>query len=85
MRLINRKQYRLTDVLWWTDQDKVMNEIAEIMKLNSVDTNTPGWFQYRTTAAKNILDNMSNAEMNRLRKTAEEMSEKGFPEELQRK
>jgi hypothetical protein len=55
------------------------------MKLNSVDTNTPGWFQYRTTAAKNILDNMSNAETNRLRQKAEEMSEKGFPEELQRK
>lgn len=82
---MNKKQYRLTDVLWWSDPNKVMNEIANIMGLDSVDTNTPGWFQHRTTATKNIIDNMSNAETNRLRQTAESMSEKGFPEELQRK
>ena len=62
-----------------------MKEIGSIMDLESVDTNTPGWFAHRTTAAKNLLDKMTDAEKNILRKKGEEMAEKGFPEELQRK
>lgn len=62
-----------------------MNEIASIMKLDHVDTNTPGWFTYRTKASKNLLDKMSENEKNKLRQVAKEFSEKGFPEELQRK
>ena len=53
--------------------------------LDSVDTNTPGWFENRTVACKNILDNMTDAEKDILRKKAEEMAEKGMPEDIQRK
>ena len=60
-----------------------MQEVATIMNLKVADTNTPGWFTHRTTAAKNILNKMTNAELNALRKVSEEMAGKGFPEELQ--
>jgi hypothetical protein len=62
-----------------------MKEIASIMEVEDVDTNTPGWFTHRTKAAKNILDKMSQEEKIKLRQEAEEMAMKGFPEELQRK
>jgi hypothetical protein len=55
------------------------------MDLDSANTNTPGWFQHRTTAAKNILHNMTAAERNRLRDEAEEMAGNGLPETVQRK
>lgn len=55
------------------------------MGLESADTNTPGWFENRTTAAKNILNVMTEAQKNRLRDEADEMAAKGLPEEVQRK
>jgi hypothetical protein len=79
------KKYRLTDVLWWNRKDEVMKEIASIMDIESADTNTAGWFPHRNLAAKNLLDNMSSSEINKLRVEAAGMSQKGFPEELQRK
>jgi hypothetical protein len=62
-----------------------MKEIATIMEVPYVDTNTPGWFAYRTKAAKNILDRMSEEDKKKIRQEAQEMSEKGFPEDLQRR
>ena len=79
------KQYRLTDVLWWTEQKKVMEEVAVLMDLEYADTNTPGWFPLRTAAAKTIIDNMTVSEKTKLEKRAHEFAEKGFPPELQRK
>jgi hypothetical protein len=79
------KEYRLTDVLWWTDQDRVMKEIAVLMGLEYVDTTFPGWFHRRTAAAKNVIDNMSDAEKMELQRKGLELAEKGFPADLQRK
>jgi hypothetical protein len=62
-----------------------MNEVAEVMGLEFANTNTPGWFAYRTTATKNILDNMSKARKNKLQMEAEKFAEKGLPEDVQRK
>lgn len=72
-------------MLWWKNPDDVMKEVASIMGLESADTNTPGWFENRTTAAKNILNVMTEAQKNRLRDEADEMAAKGLPEEVQRK
>jgi hypothetical protein len=78
-------RYRLTDVLWWTRQGEVFKEIALMMDLVSVDTNTPGWFQHRTRAARNLLDKMTEGERVKLRSEADRMSREGLPEEIQRK
>jgi hypothetical protein len=79
------KHYKLTDVLWWTNQENVMKEVAVLMDLDYVDTNTPGWFKHRTAAAKSIIDNMPEGEKIKLQMKAQELAEKGFPPELQRK
>ena len=60
-----------------------MQEVATIMNLEMADTNTLGWFTHHTTAAKNILNKMTNAKLNALRKESEEMAGKGLPEDLQ--
>jgi hypothetical protein len=62
-----------------------MKEVAVLMDLEYVDTNTPGWFRHRTAAAKTIIDNMTDAEKNKLQVKAQELADKGFPPELQRK
>ena len=53
--------------------------------MDVVDTNTPGWFELRTAATKNIISNMTEAEKEELRKKGEEMSEKGLPENVKRR
>ena len=77
------KQYRLTDFLWWTQQQQVMKQVAILMDLDYADTNTPGWFNYRTAAAKIMLENMTEAEMAESQLKACEFAEKGFLVELQ--
>jgi len=79
------KQYRLGDLLWWHCRADVLKEIAMIMGIDEVDTNTPGWFQHRTTASRNILNKMSEADKSELRKLGDKILEKGMPEEIQRK
>lgn len=62
-----------------------MKEIAKILKVDVVTTDNPDWFQYRLPASKNIIDRMSESEVNALRKKGEEMAGKGLPEEMQRR
>lgn len=53
------------------------------MDLDHVTTTTPGWFQHRTSAAKNILNNMTDAQKKKLRDEAEEIADKGLSFETQ--
>jgi hypothetical protein len=78
-------RYRLTDILWWTRQTDVFNEIANILNIDSADTNTPGWFQLRTKASKNILDKMTEDERKILEDDAQRMQKEGLPPDVQRK
>lgn len=66
-------------------KDEVLNEISNIMGLETVDTNTPGWFGHRMEATQNILNKMTDEEKKELRRIGEEMRKEGMPEELQRK
>jgi hypothetical protein len=79
------KQYRLGDVLWWLNSEDVLKEIGRIKEMDEVDTNTPGWFELRTAATKNILSKMSDTQKEDLRKSGEEMAEKGLPDHVKRK
>ena len=85
MTSVKDKQYQLTDVLWWTNQENVMKEVAGLMNLEYTDTNTPGWFNHRTAAAKIIIENMTEGEKTKLQLKAQELAEKGLQAELQRK
>jgi len=77
--------YRLTDILWWTRQDEVFEEIASILGLDSADTTTPGWFQLRTKASKNIIDRMSADDRNILEDEQDRLENEGLPRDVQRK
>lgn len=63
----------------------MLTEIGKIMGIDSVTQETPGWFEHRTTATKNIFNSMTDAEMKDLRKKADEILEKGMPEDVKRK
>ena len=73
------------DVLWWTRLKDVFKEIATILGLDTADTKTPGWFQLRTKASKNIINSMTNEDRNKLENVADQLQKDGFPEELQRR
>ena len=78
-------RYRLTDILWWTKPDEVFEEIASILQIDSANTFTPGWFQLRTKASKNLLNAMSDDERKELEDEAERMQKDGLPSEVQRR
>jgi len=63
----------------------VFREIASLMQIDSADTNTPGWFQLRTKASKNILDAMTDDERREIEAEAEQMQSEGLPRDVQRK
>ena len=72
-------------MLWWTRRCEVFAEIALIIELETAYTNTPGWFQHCQTAAKNLLDKMTEAERAKLREEADKMAKEGLPEDIQQK
>lgn len=78
-------RYRLTDFLWWTRQEDVFKEIASLLNIETADTRTPGWFQLRTKASKNIIDGMSEDDKKKLENEADLMQKDGLPPEIQRK
>lgn len=78
-------QYRLTDILWWTNQEKVFQEIALILGIEIANTSTPGWFQLRTKASKNIILAMSDEERKVLEDESDRMEKDGLPQDVQRR
>jgi hypothetical protein len=78
-------RYRLTDFLWWTRQEDVFKEIASLLNIETADTSTPGWFQLRTKASKNIIDGMNENEKKELENEVDRMQKDGLPPEIQRK
>lgn len=67
------------------NKQEVLDEIGRIKEMNSVDTTTPGWFELRTHATKNLLSQMTDAEKADLRKEGDKMAEKGLPEDVKRR
>ena len=63
----------------------MLEEVANLMGIESADTNTEGWFNYRTAAAANILKNMTVAEKEDVKQFRKKLEEEGLPEELQRR
>lgn len=78
-------RYCLTDILWWTQQEKVFKEIASILGLDTANTQTPGWFQLRTKASKTILNSMTEEDRNNLENEADRMQKEGLPQDVQRR
>lgn len=79
------RRYRLTDVLWWTHQDDVFRKIALMLNIENANTSTPGWFQLRTKASKDIILSMSDDERKAIEDEADRMAKEGLPQDVQRR
>ena len=73
------------DLLWWEKRPDVLREISDLLGSGSTntDTLTPGWFGLRTSASRNILERMTEAEKSDLRKIGDDMVKNGMLEHLQ--
>jgi len=78
------KKMRLnkSETVWQTRKDEVLAEIAKMLGLESVDTNTAGWFEKRMEAIKNIRARMSEEEKQELEREQIRLSTEGFSEEV---
>jgi hypothetical protein len=63
----------------------VFKEIASILNIESADTHTPGWFQLRTKASKNVINAMAEDERKDLEIAADRMQKDGMPPDIQRR
>jgi hypothetical protein len=72
------------NVIWQTQKPAVEEELKAILGVESLDTNTPGYFEQRTAAAKRVLDRMSEQERTGILALVEERREQGNPPEVQR-
>ena len=63
----------------------MFEEIAVILNIDNANTSTPGWFQLRTKASKNILDSMTEDETKAIEEEADRMHKEGLPQDVQRR
>jgi hypothetical protein len=84
-RKSNNFRPKRTDIIWQMRQQDVMVEVAKILKLDEATTRTPGWFSARTPAMKNIIDRMTQEELRELDLEVEDMTKKGYDEEVQKR
>lgn len=73
------------EVIWNERQDEVLAEIASLLDLESADTHTPGWFEKRMKAIRNIQDRMTGKEKLELEAEVARLSKEGYPEDRKRR
>lgn len=71
-----------SETVWQTRKDEVLAEIAKMLGLELVDTNTAGWFEKHMEAIKNIRARMSEEEKQELEREQIRLSTEGFSEEV---
>jgi hypothetical protein len=76
-----KRRVRRIDVLYLTHHEAVEEEIK---RLKEEEGKTAPKFELRTTASKNIIENMTEEELKYLDGKVEEIRVKGYPEEYKR-
>jgi hypothetical protein len=84
-RKSNNFRPKRADVLWHNRKQDVLNEIGIILGIDEVTTATPGWFEQRSLATKNIIEKMSKDELEDLDEMVSSIAEKGYDEKIQRR
>jgi hypothetical protein len=62
-----------------------MQEIAKMLDVEDATTTTPGWFQMRMPAIKNVYDQMTPQEKLGVRDEGDKVMRQGYPEETKRR
>ena len=73
------------EVLWDTQRQEVLDEIAVQLGVPTVDTTTPDWFSKRLPACKEVMKRMTMQERNSLYAEVDRIRKEGVPEEKQRR
>jgi hypothetical protein len=84
-RMSNQFKVKKPDLLWRTQKDRVLKEIASILGVTEATTNTPGWFTARLTAMKNILQGMSAVEKKAFDEEIKGIQKQGYEPDVQRR
>jgi hypothetical protein len=72
------------NVVWQMHKPAVEEELKDILGVDELDTNHPGYFQQRTTAAKRVLENMTEQEQTAIRRIVEDRRAQGNPDNIRR-
>ena len=79
---VKRFPTRCIDVLWKTKRHLVEKEIT---RLREEEGRMNSNFELRTTASKNVIENMTQKEHTELNEAAADMEENGYSEEHKRR
>jgi hypothetical protein len=84
-RKSNDFKVKRSEVIWSLYRDRVMQEIAKMLDVEDATTTTPGWFQMRMPAIKNVYDQMTPQERLGVRDERDKVMRQGYPEETKRR
>jgi hypothetical protein len=73
------------NVVWETQKTAVEDKLKEILGVEDLDARHPGYFQQRTAAAKQVLEEMTEQERTAITQIVEDRRAKGNPEAVRRK
>jgi hypothetical protein len=78
--------YRVTtlDVIWHIYQEKVYDELKDILNVSEVDTSTQGFFEQRTAAAKRVYQKMSQKDQDWVQGEVQIWKTRSLPQAVQR-
>ena len=62
-----------------------MQEIMNLLHIEDADMSTPGWFQMRMPAIKNVYDQMTTEEKLGVCDEWDKIMHQGYPEEMKRR
>ena len=84
-RKLNDFKVKRSEVIWSLYRDRVMQEIANLLHIEDANTSTPGWFQMRMPAIKNVYDQMTTEEKLGVRDERDKIMCQGYPEETKQR
>jgi hypothetical protein len=85
LRKSNNFKVKQSEAIWNLYQDRVFQEIANLLGVEDATTSTPGWFPMRLPAIKHVFENMTEEEKAVLHAEQEKMMREGYTEQMKRR
>lgn len=71
-------------MVWEIEKEAVEAELMDILGVNHLDPNHPGYFQQRNAAAKRVLEKMTEHERAKLDSLVRHRRSQGHPDHIRR-
>lgn len=72
------------EVVWQENREAVLDAMKEILGVTELDPSSPGYFQQRVRAAKQVLDRMTERERAQVHALVEKRKTEGNTPDVQR-